>query len=130
MLQRTDFLPLPLCEVSDKLVGLLLRFLPFMLPFFPKPELSTSPMLPWYPMLPLPLPPLLLFDVDAGVAAPSFPFMRPVVATGWGVAPNASVVQVPLDTNGDGRVDAHGTDTTGDGQVDTIVPICAPMERI
>ena len=72
------------------------------------------------------------WDVDRRVVAPppSFPFMRPVVATGWGVAPNAPVVQVPLDTNGDGRIDAYGTDTTGDGQVDTIVPISAPMERL
>ena len=65
------------------------------------------------------------WDVDRRVAAPppSFPFMRPVLATGWGAPPNAPVVQIPLDTNGDGRIDSYGTDTTGDGQIDRIVPV-------
>jgi len=54
---------------------------------------------------------------------PSFPAMLPVVAIGWGAAANAPVVRVPMDTNGDGNIDAYGHDTTGDGKVDMVVPL-------
>ena len=65
------------------------------------------------------------WDVGRVVAAPppSNPYLRPVVATGWGAAPSAPVVKVPMDTNGDGVFDSQGIDTTGDGQIDTITPI-------
>ena len=36
---------------------------------------------------------------------------------------DGGVKRVPLDTNGDGRIDSYGTDTTGDGHLDTIVPV-------
>ena len=61
---------------------------------------------------------------------PTFPAMRPVVASGWGAAtPSAPVVKVPLDTNGDGQIDSYGSDTTGDGAIDTVVPVEMVMVR-
>ena len=38
-----------------------------------------------------------------------------------------SAVGVPLDTTGDGKVDAMGYDTTGDGRTDTIQPLTSTV---
>ena len=64
------------------------------------------------------------WDPSRQIAQPSFPAMRPAVATGWGAQGGAVPAQgIPLDTNGDGVADSVGFDTTGDGQVDTVQPM-------
>ena len=59
---------------------------------------------------------------------------QPVYAEVIAYAPDASLqfaaqpaVGVPLDTTGDGKIDAMGYDTTGDQHLDTIQPLANPV---